>query len=81
MPWLGVHKPEDIKQAEWLVAAALHWRCLTVTPASFLDELLCDAWHGPLLLLQQDLGHCFADVRAYAITHLLSTAPGMQSLR
>ena len=48
MPWLGVHEASDVKKMEWLIAAALDWRCLALTPASFLDQLLCDAWQGPL---------------------------------
>lgn len=77
MPQLGIHKAGDVKQTEWLVAKALDWRCLALTPANFLDQLLCDAWHGPLFFPQQCNAHIFACVREYAVLLLSSTMTGM----
>ena len=76
MPWLGVHVADDIKKMEWLVAAALDWRCLALTPANFLDQLLCDAWQGPFSFVQQEDAHHFARAWEFALAILSSTLTG-----
>ena len=76
MPWLGMHVADDIKKMEWLVAAALDWRCLALTPANFLDQLLCDAWQGPFSFVQQEDAHHFARARKSALAILSSTLTG-----
>ena len=79
MPWLGVHEAADVKKMEWLVAAALDWRCLALTPASFLDQLLCDAWQGPLRSLQQADACYFTYARGFAVKLLSSTLTGVSA--
>ena len=71
---------DDIKKMEWLVATALDWRCLALTPANFLDQLLCDAWQGPLSFVQQEDAHHFARAREFALAILSSTLTGRLSL-
>lgn len=80
MPWLGVHEAADVKKMEWLVAAALDWRCLALTPASFLDQLLCDAWQGPLRSSQQADAFYFTHARGFAVKLLSSTLTGASAL-